>query len=99
VHTRSKSKSVVKLNNIRGDASRHLKNKNTRGFFQIPEIALLFIIISGNLATYGIMASPPNYKIDPAMPCGPSDFFFTIVDKRFLIMVILMVNSLLDCVD
>jgi len=30
------------------------------------------------------MASPPNFKISPGMPCGPKDFFLPIADNRFL---------------
>jgi len=71
----------------------------TIAFFQSPGIALLFIVISSNLKRYGIMASPPNFKIFPGMPSGPTDFFFLIADNCFLIMLILMVKGLPDSVD
>ena len=71
---------------------------NHNSFFQSPGIALLFIVISSNLARYGIMASLPNFKISPGMPSGPTDFFPPIVDNRFLIMLILTVKGLPDCV-
>jgi len=61
----------------------------TISFFQLPGIALLFIVISNNLARYGIMASPPNFKISPGMPTGLTDFFLPITDNRSLIMLIL----------
>ena len=65
----------------------------TIAFFQSPGIALLFIVISSNLARYGIVASPPNFKISPGMPSGPTDFFLPIVDNRFLIMLIEVIVS------
>jgi hypothetical protein len=40
------------------------------------------------------MASPPNFKIFPGMPSGPTDCFLPIVDNSFLIMLILMAKSL-----
>jgi hypothetical protein len=49
-------------------------------FFQSPAMALLFIVISSNLASYGITATPPNFKISPGMPSGPTHFFFPIAD-------------------
>jgi hypothetical protein len=71
----------------------------TKTFFQSPGVALLFIVISSILARYGIMTSPPNVKISPGMPSGPTDSFFPIIDNRFLMMLILMVKSLPDSVD
>ena len=70
-----------------------------RAFFQLPGIALSFIIISNNLVSYGITTSPPNFKISPRMPFGPKDFFLPTADNRFLVMVTLMVNRLFECVD
>ena len=71
----------------------------TVAFFQSLGIALLFIIISSNLARYGIMASQPNFKISPGMPSGLMDFFLPIADNHFLIMLILMVKGLPVSVD
>ena len=71
----------------------------TVAVIQSPGLALLFIAISSDLARYGIMASPPNFKISPGMSFGPTDFFLPIADNRFLIMLILMVNGLSDSVD
>ena len=45
------------------------------------------------------MDSPPNFKISPGMPSGPTDLLFPIADNRFLIMLILMVKGLPDSVD
>jgi len=70
----------------------------TIAFFQSPGMALLFIVISSNLARYGIMASPPNFKISPGIPFGPTQFFLPVVDNCFLIMLILTVMGLPDCV-
>jgi len=71
----------------------------TIAFLQSSGIALLFVVISSNLARYGIMVSPPNFKISPGMPSGPTDFFLPIADNRYLIILILMVKGLPDCVD
>ena len=45
------------------------------------------------------MASPPNFKISPGMASDSTDFFLSIADNRFLIMLILMVKGLPDSVD
>jgi len=71
----------------------------TTSLFQSNGIALLFIVISSNLAIYGIMASPPNFKISPEMSSGPTDFFFPIDDNRFRVMLIVTVKDLPDYVD
>jgi len=63
--------------------------ETTIAFFQSAGIALLFIVISSSLTRYGIMGSPPNFKISPGMPSGLTDFFLPIADNRFLIMLIL----------
>jgi hypothetical protein len=61
----------------------------TVAFFQSPGITLLFIVISSYLARYGIMASPPNFKISLGMLSVPADFFLPIADNRFLLILIL----------
>jgi hypothetical protein len=63
----------------------------TIAFLQSPGIALLFIVISSNLARYGIVASPPNFKISAGTLSGPTDFFLPFADTLFLIMLISMV--------
>ena len=60
---------------------------------------LLFIVMSSNLTRYGIMASPPNFKITPGMTSGPMDFLLPIVHNRFLIMLILIVKGFPDSVE
>jgi len=48
------------------------------------------VLISNNLARFGIMDSPPNSKISPGIPSGPRDFTLPVVDNHFLVMLILM---------
>jgi hypothetical protein len=45
------------------------------------------------------MASPRNFKNCPGMPSGPTDFFFPIADKGFLMMLMLTVKGLPESVD
>jgi hypothetical protein len=45
------------------------------------------------------MASPLSFEIFPGIPSGPTDFLFPIADNRFLIVLILTVNGLLESVD
>jgi hypothetical protein len=71
----------------------------TMAFLQSPGIELLFIVMSSNLARYGIMASPPNFKIFPGIPSGPTDFFPPVAANRFLIMLVLTVKGLAESVD
>ena len=72
---------------------------NTIAFFQSPGIAPFFIVISSNLARYGIMASPRNFKISPGISSGPTDFFHQIADNPFVIILIIMVKGLPDSRD
>ena len=37
----------------------------------------LFIVMSSNRARYGIMASPPSFRISPQIPSGPIDLFLS----------------------
>ena len=71
----------------------------TTAFFQSSGIALLFIVLSSNLAKHGIMASQPNFKISPGMSSGPTDFFLPIAGNRFLTKLAITVKSLPVCVD
>jgi len=71
----------------------------TMAFYKSPGRTLLFIVMSINLARYGIMTFQPNFKISPGMPSNPIDFFLLIVDNPFLIMIIVMVKSLRDYFD
>jgi hypothetical protein len=45
------------------------------------------------------MASPPNFKISPTMPSGPTDFFLPIAANRFLMLFILTVKGFPTSVD
>ena len=45
------------------------------------------------------MASPPNFKISPGMPSGPTDFFLPIADNLFLTRLVLMLKGLPDSGD
>jgi len=38
----------------------------------------LFIVMSSSRARYGILASPPSFRISPEIPSGPTDLFFSI---------------------
>ena len=71
----------------------------TIAFIHSPGKALLFIVISSNLARYGNIASPSYFKISPGIPSCPTNFFLPFADNRFLIMLILMVKDLPHCVD
>ena len=45
------------------------------------------------------MAFPPNIKISPGIPSGPTDFTLPVADNHFLVMLILMLKGLPDFVD
>jgi hypothetical protein len=45
------------------------------------------------------MSSPPNIKISPGMPSGPTNFLFLIADNSFRIMLMLIFKGLTDSVD
>ena len=47
-------------------------------YFQSFGIVALFNDISNSIARYGVMASPPNFRISPGIPSGPTDFFLAI---------------------
>jgi len=53
----------------------------------------LFIVMSSSRARYGIVASPPSFRISPEIPSGPTDLFFTIVPTLFLMILVSMVKS------
>ena len=48
-------------------------NKNHRGFLPVPGRVPLFIVMSSSRAMYGIMASPPSFRISPETQSGPTD--------------------------
>jgi len=45
--------------------------------FQSAGRVPLFIVMSSSCARYGIMASPPSFRISPEIPSGPTDLFFS----------------------
>ena len=51
--------------------------------FQSLGIAALLIVTSSNRARYGIMASPPSFRISPEMLSGPTDLFLHIAANLF----------------
>ena len=53
----------------------------------------LFIVMSSNHARYGIVASPPSFRISPEIPSGPIDLFFPIAATIFLMVFISMVKG------
>ena len=54
----------------------------------------LFMVMSSNLARYGIMAPPPSFRISPEILSGPIDLFFSGRCYPFsLITLILMVKG------
>jgi len=71
----------------------------TIAFYKSPGRTLFFIVISINLARYGIMPFQTNFKISPGMPSNPTDLFLLIIGNPFLIMIIVMVKSLRDYFD
>jgi len=50
----------------------------------------LFIVMSRNRARYGIIASPPRFRISPEMPSGPIDMSFPIAATLFLMISLSM---------
>ena len=61
--------------------------------FQSFGIVVLLVVMSSNRARYGIMASKPSFRISQGTPSGPIDLFLLNTASRFLIVLLLMVNS------
>jgi len=61
--------------------------------FQSAGRVPLFIVMSSSRARYGIMASPPSFRISPEIPSGPIDLFFSIAPTLFLMILVSMVKS------
>jgi hypothetical protein len=61
-------------------------------FFQSLGIVAV-LIMSNNRARYGIMASPPSFKISLETLSGLTDLFFPIAANFFLIILVLMVKG------
>ena len=56
-------------------------------------IVALFNYISSSLAKKGVMASPPNFRISPGTPSGPTDLFLLIFGNIFLITLVLIIKA------
>ena len=61
--------------------------------FQSPGRAPFFIIMSSSHPRYGIMASPPSFRISPETRSGPPDLFLPIALILLLMILISMVNG------
>jgi hypothetical protein len=58
-------------------------------FFQSLWITALLTVTSINGARYGIMASPPSFRISHEMPSGPTGLFLSVSGNLFLIIFVL----------
>ena len=56
--------------------------------FQSLGMVALFNDILSSLARLGVMPTPPNFRISPGTPSGPTDLFFPIFANLFLILVL-----------
>jgi len=61
--------------------------------FQSAGKVPLFIVMSSSRARYGIMASPPSFRISPEIPSGSTDLFFPIAPTLLLMILVSMVNN------
>ena len=61
--------------------------------FQSPGRVPLFIVMSSIRARYGIMASPPSFRISPQTRSGPTDLFLPLALILLLMILISMVNG------
>jgi len=52
--------------------------------------------MSSSRERYGIMASPPSFRISPETPSGPTDLFFPIAAILFLMILVSMVKVSLE---
>jgi hypothetical protein len=53
----------------------------------------LLIVMSNNRARYGIVASPPSFKVSLQTLSGPTDFFLPIAVNFFLMILLLMAKG------
>jgi hypothetical protein len=61
--------------------------------FQSPGRVPLITVMSSNHARYGIMASPPSFRISPVILSGPTNLFFQNVATLYLINLISVVKG------
>jgi hypothetical protein len=62
-------------------------------FFQSLGKLALLIVMSNNHAIYGIMASPPSFKISPETLSGRTDLFLPIAANFFIMILALRVKG------
>jgi hypothetical protein len=62
-------------------------------FFQSLAIMALLIVMSSNRASYGIMASPPSFRISRETLSDPIDLFMAIAANLFLMILVLMAKG------
>jgi len=61
--------------------------------FQSAGSIPLLIVMSSNRTRYGIMASPPSFRISPEIPSGPIDLLFPIAATLFLMIFTSLVKG------
>jgi len=61
--------------------------------FQSAGRVPLFIVMSSTRSRYGIMASPPSFRISPEIPSGPIDLFFPIAATLYLMIFVSMAKG------
>jgi len=61
--------------------------------FQSAGRVQLFIVMSSNRARYGIIASPPSFRIPPEIPSRLIGLFFPIAAALFLTIFVSMVKG------
>ena len=74
-------------------------NRNKYRFLQSLVIVPLINVMSSKCARYGIIASLHIFIIAPRKPSGHTDSFLLLIAKRFLVMLILIVNILSQGVE
>ena len=61
-------------------------------FYQSLWIVAFFNDISSSLARKEVMASPPNFRISPGTPSGPTHLFQPNFSNLFLLIVVLIIK-------
>ena len=70
-------------------------------FLTATGIVALFNDVYSSLARKGAMSSPPNSRISPGAPSGPSDLFLPICANLSLIILVLIIKvspELANCI-
>jgi hypothetical protein len=63
------------------------------GFFKLLGIVALLTVTSNNRARYGIMASPPSFRISPEKLPSPTDLFLLIAANLLLLIFVMMAKG------